>query len=137
MKFIRSCSFVLFIMPLLTGCGSIEVDEDPNRDSVGNEGVLHFEANAEKPLSQGTNDLLISIHEASTHAAFVGAVVELTAIMPAMAHDSPHAATVEESEGGTYLARGLALPMAGRWHVNVTATREDASDTVQFTYDIR
>ena len=138
MKFIRSCSFVLLVMPFVTGCGSAEMDnDDPSRDAVGESGFLHFEADAEKPLSQGANDLLISIHEASTHAAFLGAVVDVSAIMPAMAHDSPRAATIEELEGGTYIARGLALPMSGRWYVDVKATRQDAFDTVRFTYDIR
>jgi len=137
MKFIRSCSFVLLIMPFATGCGGAEVADDPSRDAVGESGILHFQADAEKPLAQGTNDLLLSIHEASTHAAFMGAVVDVSAIMPAMAHDSPNSATIEEREGGTYIVQGLALPMAGRWYVDVKATRQDTFDTVRFTYDIR
>ncbi len=79
----------------------------------------------------------LSIREASTHAAFIGAVVDVSAIMPAMAHDSPNTATVDELDDGTYLARGLALPMAGRWFVDVEATRQEAFDTMRFTYDIR
>jgi hypothetical protein len=138
MKSLRSCSLVLLVMPFLAGCGgTTEADDDPARDAVGDSGILHFQADAEKPLSQGANDLLISIHEESTHAPFMGAVVDLSAIMPAMAHATPLPATIEEIDGGTYVARGLALPMAGRWYVDVKASRADALDTVRFTYDIR
>lgn len=121
---------------VFAGCGGADVDDDPFRDVVGTQGHLHFQVDAEKPLSQGTNDLMITIYETSTHQAFVGAQVELLAMMPAMAHDSPTVATIEEREGGMYIARGLSLPMAGRWVVDVKASREGTADTVQVTYDL-
>lgn len=137
MKFVPSFVFVLFVVPFLAGCGTAEADADPFRDANGEAGILHFQVDAEAPLSQGTNDLLISIRDASTHMAFTGATVDLSAVMPSMAHDTPRAANIEERDDGTYVAHGLALPMAGRWYVEVNATREDMSDTVRFTYDIR
>lgn len=121
---------------VLAGCGNADAENDPFRDVVGTQGNLHFQVDAEKPVSQGTNDLMITIYETSTHQAFVGAQVELAATMPAMAHDSPTAATIEEREGGMYIARGLSLPMAGRWVVDVKASREGTSDTGQVTYDL-
>ena len=126
-----------FVGLALAGCGgSTDEEVDPFRDAIGEAGLLHFQADAEKPLSEGTNDLLISIREASTHTPILGAMVELSATMPAMAHDTPHAAMIEEREGGMYVARGLSLPMAGRWLVEIAASTSDTSDTVKFTYDL-
>jgi hypothetical protein len=131
-------AFVLLIVPLLAGCGSAEAEAgaDPFRDAVGETGVLHFQVDAEAPLIQGANDLLVSIRDASTHMPFTEASVDISAIMPSMAHDAPHAASIEERDGGTYITHGLALPMAGRWYVDIKATRQDMSDAVRFTYDI-
>jgi len=120
----------------LAGCGNAEVNTDPFRDVVGREGRLHFQVDAEEPLAQGTNDLIISIFETSTHIAFVGAEVQISATMPAMAHDTPTTALIEERDGGKYLARGLSLPMAGRWLVEVQASRQGTFDSVQITYDL-
>lgn len=120
----------------LTGCGNAEPENDPFRDVVGTQGHLHFQVDAEKPVSQGNNDLMIGIFETSTHQAFVGAQVALSATMPAMAHDTPTTAKIEERDGGMYIARGLSLPMAGRWVVEVNASRDGTSDTVQITYDL-
>lgn len=121
---------------LVAGCGSADAEADPFRDVVGQEGRLHFQVDAEKPLAQGTNDLLITIFETSTHEAFVGAQVRLSAIMPAMAHDTPTTTTIEERDGAKYIARGLSLPMAGRWIVEVNASRQETSDSVKITYDV-
>lgn len=120
----------------LIGCGSTEENQDPFRDVVGIEGRLHFQIDAEKPLVQGTNDLQISIFDASTHEGFAGAQVDLSATMPAMAHDTPTMASIEERDGGRYLARGLSLPMAGRWVVELKASRQETVDTVQVSYDL-
>lgn len=137
----KSIANSLFIVPVvafaLAGCGSAEGDVDPFRDTVGDEGLLHFQVDSEKPLMQGENDLRISIREASTDAPFVGAAVHVLAIMPAMAHDAPRATAIEDAESGTYVATGFALPMAGRWYVEVTASRQQTVDTAQFTYDLR
>jgi hypothetical protein len=137
MKTIPSCSFALLVAVLLAGCGGAETEADPSRDAIGDAGVLHFHVEADAPLSQGANDLRISIDEMSTHMPLTGASVDLSAIMPAMAHDAPQATTTEEIDGGTYIAHDLALPMAGRWYVDVKASREGTVDTVRFTYDIR
>jgi hypothetical protein len=122
---------------VLFGCGSADETADPFRDVVGNKGLLHFQVDAEKPLAQGPNDLMISIFETSTHSGFVGAQVELSATMPAMAHATPTTVTVEEREGGKYIARSLSLPMAGRWVVELQASRQEIIDTAQLTYDLR
>ncbi|MBK9259960.1 MAG: FixH family protein [Polyangiaceae bacterium] len=131
----------LFVVPVVTfalvGCGSADGDVDPYRDTVGDAGLLHFQVDSEKPLTQGENDLRISIREASTEAPFVGAAVHVLAIMPAMAHDAPRATAIEDSESGTYVATGFALPMAGRWYVEVTASRQQTVDAARFTYDLR
>lgn len=122
---------------LLAGCGSADDEEaDPFRDVVGKQGQLHFQVDAAKPVSQGTNDFVIQIYETSTHEAFVDAQVELSATMPAMAHDTPTNATISERGGGMYIATGLALPMPGRWLVEVKASRQETSDMVQITYDL-
>jgi YtkA-like len=131
----RICSAMIGAF-LLVGCGNADADSDPFRDVVGNAGRLHFQVDAEKPVSQGTNDLMISIYDASTHEAFMGAAVNLSATMPAMAHDTPTTTKVEEHEGGSYIASGLSLPMAGRWLIKLEASRQDIKDTVEVTYDL-
>src|SRR5690348_5278300 len=103
MKTIPSCSFALLVAVFLAGCGGAETEADPSRDAVGEAGVLHFHIDADAPLSQGANDLRISIEELSTHKPLTGASVDLSAIMPAMAHDAPEATTTEEIDGGTYI----------------------------------
>lgn len=125
------------VASVLIGCGETNSNADMHQDVVGESGILHFEIDADAPLSQGTNDLRISIHEAGTDAPVTGASVGLFAVMPAMAHDSPDAAKVEEIGAGTYLARDVALPMPGRWEVHVQASRADELDKATFAYDIR
>lgn len=122
---------------VLMGCGETSANVDARREAVGDSGVLHFEVDADAPLSPGTNDLRISIHDADTDAPLTGATVELSAIMPAMAHGAPEAPTIEEMGAGVYLARDVALPMAGRWEVHVHASQADKQDMVTFMYDIR
>ncbi|HRI68805.1 MAG TPA: FixH family protein [Polyangium sp.] len=135
MKSLRSWFLGLsLITPLLAGCGSAP-DVDAHRNAVGQFGTLRFEIDADKPLSQGSNDLRISIHDATADEPFTGAAVDLSAIMPAMAHDAPNAATDEVGDG-TYLARDVSLSMPGRWEIHVQASRSDATDEVRFVYDI-
>jgi len=135
MKFFGS--WFVVVAAALIGCGETNSPNDAHREVVGDSGILHFEIDADSPLSQGTNDLRISIHEAGTDAPVTGADVALFAVMPAMAHDSPDAPKVEEIGAGTYLARDVALPMPGRWEVHVQAARAGELDKATIAYDIR
>jgi len=139
MKSNALCSFVAAVATFaVAGCGGMDMEgeADPFREAVGASGKLHFQVDADKPLAQGDNDLRILIREASTNAPFVGATVDVSAMMPSMAHDVPPP-DIEELDGGNYVARGLSLSMAGRWVVDIEATREQTADTVRFTYDLR
>jgi hypothetical protein len=128
------------VMPLvavaLVGCGDASSNVDAHREAVGAAGVLRFEVDSDGALSQGTNDLRISIRDVATNAPFTGAEVELSAIMPAMAHDAPDAPAIDELGAGTYFARDVALSMPGRWQIHVNAARAESHDEADFVYDI-
>ncbi len=90
----------------------------------------------DEPLSQGANDLRLSLHDAASGEAVEGALIDVTAIMPAMGHGHPGAPSIEESGGGAYVVRGLALSMPGRWDVHVEVEHQGTSDEAHFFYDI-
>ena len=137
MKCWSSSSLVLSVAALaLVGCGpSPDTSEGAFREATGDMGALHFQVETDKPVAEGSNDLRISIHETATDMPFTGATVDVSALMPAMAHDAPRP-MMEEQTDGTYLAHGLSLTMAGRWNVKITASRAAIADEVQFTYDV-
>jgi hypothetical protein len=131
--------FSLVVLPLvavLVGCGNASLDVETHRETIGETGVFRFELDTDAPLSQGKNDFQVSIHDVATNAPVTSAVVELSAIMPAMAHDAPDAPMIEELASGTYLARDVALPMPGRWEVHVHASKTNTQDDAKFVYDI-
>lgn len=120
----------------LVACSGAEPDAmETRREATGEKNLLHFVVDADAPISQGTNDLHVSIEEIATKTPFTGATVTITARMPAMGH-SAASATIEEAGAGEYVAHGLSLPMAGRWEVQVVATRAGTSDAATITYDI-
>jgi len=128
------------IASTLVGCGGggAEVEtEDPFRESPGEEGRIYFQLNAEAPLVQGSNDVLVTVHALDGHVPVVGADVDVSAVMPAMGHAAPEATSIDDRGGGIYFVRGLSLTMAGRWDVHVTASQGDVWDEVHFTYDVR
>jgi len=109
---------------------------DARREAKGERGLVSFVVDAEKPLLQGENDLRISLRDAATGAPLTGAELDVSALMPAMGHESPTPASIEELGGGEYAVHDLALPMPGRWEVHIVATRGETSDEARFDYDI-
>ena len=130
--------FALLVLPSLAACGGGEgaADSmDARREAKGEKGLLQFVLDADQPISQGSNDLHLTIDEIATAAPFSGATVEVSARMPAMGHAAA-VPTIEETGGGAYVVHGLALPMAGRWEIHVVASRAGTRDDTTITYDI-
>lgn len=136
----KSSNLLIFAVPvvaaLLSGCGDEPTQADPYRSAVGEAGVLRFEIDAEQPLAQGFNDLQISIHDVAEQAPVLGATLEFSATMPAMAHDLANAPHIHEAGDGTYVAFGVALTMAGRWELRVKAAQSSIQDEAVFEYDV-
>lgn len=120
---------------LLVGCGDSTDSLDPRREANGENGIFHFVVDGDKPISQGKNDLRLTLTNASTHEPVEGAALMVMAHMPAMAHDMSHGTVTEDGEG-QYTISPLLFSMAGHWEVNLTATFDTRKDETTIFYDI-
>lgn len=130
----------LIVLPLavtmLAGCGANAANGPIHNEALGETGVLQFELDADAPLALGMNDLHITVHDVATDAPLTGATVELSAVMPAMAHGGPEGPKIEEISPGMYFAKDVSLPMAGHWELRVQASQTNMLDKATFAYDI-
>ncbi|MDI1431692.1 FixH family protein [Polyangium sorediatum] len=120
----------------LAACGGEGSSASPDQESIGLRGAMQFKLVPEAPLVQGENDLRLTLRDAETGAVVEGALIEVTAIMPAMGHEATFAPAIEEAGDGAYAVRGLALSMPGRWDVHVRVEHQGTIDEVHFFYDV-
>ncbi len=83
----------------------------------------------------GDNEVIITLQDADG-AAVLGAVVTVSAFMPAHGHGSPRPAVVEELGEGRYRASPVVLHMPGTWTLTVQATQGERTGERVWTWAI-
>lgn len=106
------------------------------RRVAGSEGVLvrgklSVLATIPELASVGDNEWQVRV-EAPNGEPVAGALVSLTAFMPAHGHGSPKVALTSDEGDGAYRIAPVALSMPGSWVVDVTVTSDPATGSTSF-----
>jgi hypothetical protein len=94
---------------------------DPFVTALTGSGDLRVEARGSpQPLARGTNDLLLTVADASTGEPRSDLAIAVEPWMPSMNHGSSIIPTVTSRGDGTYLVTQVDLFMPGHWELRLS-----------------
>jgi len=94
-------------------------------------GALRVEVRTSpQPLARGTNDLQLTVTDASSGAVRDDLKVSVQPWMPAMNHGASAVPTVTPQGDGKYLVTEVDLFMPGRWELRMSLTASSPDDVV-------
>jgi hypothetical protein len=83
-----------------------------------------------QPLARGSNDVQLTVMEASSGAARDDLMVSVKPWMPSMNHGSSTVPTVTAQGEGKYLVTGVNLFMPGRWELRMSLSGSSPDEVV-------
>lgn len=92
-------------------------------------GKLHGELRSiPQPMEQGSNEILLTVHDAETHEPKDGLTLTVEPWMPHHDHGSSAVPSVTAEGNGNYLVQNVVFTMPGDWElrIHITSPTTDA-----------
>ena len=134
---IRLAAALASTLVFVAGCssaaptGAASFSDTPLVTANSTSGALRVEVRSSpQPLARGTNDLQLTVMDASSGATLDDLTVSVQPWMPAMNHGSSTVPTVTRQGAGKYLVTEVNLFMPGHWELRMSLSGSSPDDVV-------